>query len=528
MRSLKFIVCLAITCSAQAFALSPCSQEKMNEILAEADGQHAEVKVDCHVSLENKNTVISKKIIIQGARASGVIFNCNGGRINPTQTKGIKYSLTVRSTQDSNNDWSRPADVIIKNCTIEGSVRIYGMAKNGEGDELRLSSYEAGHTARAQRNAPKNITLDNVVIIGRGTIPLYLSPGVTNSTLINSEIKGQGSSVAVYLDAESGHNTLKDNYIHLDTEKREQVALDGSAYNKIVGNRFAGLNNGGIYLYRNCGEGGTVRHQAPQHNQMINNVFYYNKYDGGNPAIWLGSRNGFWRKVGAFFHLTYCHDDDGYDFGSSKSNRDYARYNVVAQNQIYKLSPSKMIVNDDESNFITANQTVATEIERFSGCALALDGKNIFVTHNDYIAARISEYYGLTYSCHDGIFKTTSDLAIEKVPFTCARSSSNSGCSKAVICPDRKKIVGMKGVCNLELSTLAATELQTTSLDMLRVARPSDRVSEGRCQLGGVSLSQGQRWLDISLSATKTIEVGCKEHDNNGGDCIIQGEVLCL
>ncbi|MBI2521137.1 MAG: right-handed parallel beta-helix repeat-containing protein [Bdellovibrio sp.] len=519
---------LVVIATVQAFGASPCSENKMNEILALADEQNPQVKVDCHVSLPNKETIITKKIIIQGDRASGVVFNCNGGTIRPTQKTG--YSIAIRSVQDSNDEsiWSRPTDVSIKNCTIEGAVRIYGMARNGEGDDLRRSSYQTGHTARVQRNAPRNITLDNVVIIGSGTIPLYFSPGVTHSVLKNSEIKGKGSSVAVYLDAESAYNTLKDNSIHLETESREQVALDGSAYNKIMGNRFSGLNHGGIYLYRNCGEGGTVRHQAPQHNQMINNVFYYNKYDGGNPAIWLGSRNGFWRKLGTLFHLSYCHDDDGFNFGSSKSNRDYARYNVVAQNQIYKLRSSKMIVNDDESNFITANQTVQSEIERLSGCVLSLDGENLFVTDNDYIATRTSDYYGLTYTCDDGEFHTTTELAIQKMPFSCARSNSNSGCNKAVSCPNNKKIVGLKGVCNLESSSLPVIELQSTSLDLLRVARSSDRVSDGLCKLGGVSLSHGQRWLNTSLSATKSIEVACKEYDKNGGDCLIQGEILCL
>ena len=98
------------------------------------------------------------------------------------------------------------------------------------------------------------------------------------------------------------------------------LAVDGSSYNLIINNWFSGLNNGGIYLYRNCGEGGTVRHATPSYNQIINNVFYYDEYIGFNPSVFIGSRNG---------NRSYCGDDGGYPFGSNSSDLDYARYNVV-------------------------------------------------------------------------------------------------------------------------------------------------------------------------------------------------------
>ena len=69
--------------------------------------------------------------------------------------------------------------------------------------------------------------------------------------------------------------------------------------------------------------------------EIINNIFYYNKYNGDNPSVYLGSRDR-----GGWFQDTFgfCEDDAGYPFGSSVSDKDYARYNVVMQNQIYKNS----------------------------------------------------------------------------------------------------------------------------------------------------------------------------------------------
>jgi parallel beta-helix repeat protein len=145
----------------------------------------------------------------------------------------------------------------------------------------------------------------------------------------------------------------------MKSESREVLAVDGSANNLIANNYFSGLEHGGIYLYRNCGEKGTVRHQPPQNNRIINNYFYYDRYMGGNPSIFLASRNG---------NRRYCGDDKGYPFGSSANDLDFATGNIVAQNQIGKLSVSKMIIQNATPNYILANESVGQKIDREPGC----------------------------------------------------------------------------------------------------------------------------------------------------------------
>ena len=53
--------------------------------------------------------------------------------------------------------------------------------------------------------------------------------------------------------------------IDADTEKRELIAINGSAYNQIIDNRFSRLDKGRIYLYRNCG----VRRQYQTSNTQL-------------------------------------------------------------------------------------------------------------------------------------------------------------------------------------------------------------------------------------------------------------------
>ena len=235
-------------------------------------------------------------------------IDCEGGAYN----KGKVTELQILAD-----------NITIKRCKINGSIRTIGLGHNGEAPGVKASSITLGHTARAQAAAPKNTVLYAVTITGHGRIPLYLGPGTTRLTMSDSTIKGRSDSVALYLDAESGSNIFRNNTFALTSSSREVIALDGSADNQILGNTIS-ASNGGIYLYRNCGEGGTVRHQAPQNNFIAGNTID----NTGGYGIWLGSRNG-----GRF----YCNDDAGFSFGSSQDDGDFADDNIVRDNNAGKI-----------------------------------------------------------------------------------------------------------------------------------------------------------------------------------------------
>ena len=210
-------------------------------------------------------------------------------------------------------------NITIKRCKINGSIRTIGLGRNGEAPGVKASSVKTGHIERAQAAAPRGTVLYGLTITGHGRIPLYLGPGTTRLTMYDSTIKGRSDSVALYLDAESGFNIIRNNTFDITGASREIIAVDGSANNQLLTNTIKQAPNGGIYLYRNCGEGGTVRHQAPQHNLIAGNTIN----STGGYGIWLGSRKG---------GRLYCRDDAGFPFGSSKDDGDFADNNTVRDN----------------------------------------------------------------------------------------------------------------------------------------------------------------------------------------------------
>lgn len=544
-------------------ALGACSAAKMAEILAPATASKSTVKVDCNLRLKSTD-IVTKRLIFEGSAASGITCNCNGATLDGSKGK-VNYNrdmIEVRSKKTGATTWARPENITFKNCNIIGSVRIWGMGKNGEAKDVKESSKRertkpSRHVLRVRNAAPKNIVFDNITITGVSRNPLYFAPGVTYCKLINSEMKGKSSKVGIYFDAESAYNTIKNNYIHVNTAEDNwgkapfvtnrgwpQVALDGSSNNKIISNRFSSLNNGGIYFYRNCGEGGTIRHTPPERNIIINNSFYYNKYKGSKPAIYLGSRD-YGLKESTFGH---CDADDGRPYGSSKSDKDYAKYNVIMQNQFYKRNVWKsvggqnrlvkatladMIMTKNKSsnspNYIAYNELVSAKVNRKGGCYVR-NGYKDFLLHGQFIDVfkvngRLA--CGKKMTCNDGeLVTTTSNCKITEVPFDCVISNSNKGCSKTVACPRGMKIVGVRIACNLEHGTVSNSALSAVKLNQIKVVKASDKVSSGSCFIGKNKISKGAKTLYDIQDEIRAL-VGCKEYDKNGGDCHVKGILYC-
>lgn len=267
------------------------------------------------------------KLVIEGTTLNNQTIDGSG------QTLTGNDCLLVRSKQDKNGNWLVPENITIKNYKIKGSIRIIGLGVNGEAELVRLSSYNQNHTEYSQKVAPKNIVFDNITIEANKRIPFYVAPGCTNITLQNSLLEGWSEATSIYLCCESAHNKIINNTINTKT-KREAIAIDGSAYNLIKNNTFNFLNYGGIYLYRNSGEGGTVRHQSPMYNEIVSNNFNYSKSWLTKikqiifPTVWVGSRSHFIQ-----YFIKFRNDDKGYPFGSSVNNNDLASKNIIKDNK---------------------------------------------------------------------------------------------------------------------------------------------------------------------------------------------------
>ncbi|WP_226951303.1 right-handed parallel beta-helix repeat-containing protein [Rhizobium terrae] len=302
----------------------------------------APVEVTCDPAFE-KGEVISMPIAFSGSAASGRILDCNGATLDGTVPSAL--TVLIQSIRRSDGSWDVPHDITIRNCTLKGELHIRGLGQNGEAEPVRQSSLTPGHTQRAQAAASSRVTLENITFVANGGIPLYAAPGVTDLTVTNSRFTGTTRSVAVYLDAESARNRIIGNVFDIRTSSREVLAVDGSAENRIENNRFENAIGGGIFLYRNCGEGGTIRHQAPQRNVIAGNIFHYRNVAGARPAIWLGSRQG---------NRLYCLYRPRASFGSGFSASDFARYNVVTGNRLPGGNPA-LILDQDENNTVLDN-----------------------------------------------------------------------------------------------------------------------------------------------------------------------------
>ena len=302
-----------------------------------------------------------EKVELAGSGASGTVIDLQGGWFNG----GKPTELVIRS-QERRDGWDVPQRITIRNGRLRGAIRIFGMGRNGEAPRVRESSVSQGHTERSQAAAPREIVLENLQIEAEHRIPLYLGPGVTGVTVKDCAFTGSTVSTVVYLDAESAGNRIE-NCIFDVRAAREVIAVDGSARNVIGGNRFVRAAFGGIYLYRNCGEGGTVRHQTPRENRIENNTFDLSGLRPGSYGIWLGSRQG---------RRSYCEADAGYHLGSSADNRDFSDDNTVTGN-VFEPASTRAIRDDGERNltkalsanivFILADDVSACELSPYGG-----------------------------------------------------------------------------------------------------------------------------------------------------------------
>jgi hypothetical protein len=329
---------LTLAAAAAWAAPAPCSEQELAKLLESAAVRPA-VSLTCSALLKPTD-VIQKRVVIRGSAASGLVLDCRGA----TLRNGLLI-LSRQTGESGAGAWDRPERITVRNCVIEGHLRVSGMAINGEALPLRDSSRAPGHTERAQNAAPRNILLENLSIRARGNIALYVSPGVTRLTLGNSTITGRTRSVAIYLDTESAGNTISGNTIEAELG-REAIAVDGSAYNLISDNIIRTSSTrqpGGIFLYRNCGQGGTIRHQTPHSNAIVGNDFFV------APAIWVASRNG---------NRRYCGADDGYPFGSSASNLDHAQNTVILGNHFLEIKSRDILKINDGPTLVQENRIV--------------------------------------------------------------------------------------------------------------------------------------------------------------------------
>ena len=567
---------------------APCGPETMTEVRGTGSEP---VPVACSLTL-GPNETITKKIGFYGSAASGAILQCTCDAGGCTTLSG---GISIGSYGTD-----RPENITVRNCTITDSD--VSLESPDPCQERKSPSPCADKRSDfvqwVRARAPRRITFDNVTIAGTGHNRFYVGWGATETKLINSVIEGEASGVPIYLAPHSSGTLIKNNRIEtvttapgtFRTTEREMISIDGSDHNRIISNWFGRLDKGGIYVFRNCGEEGGIRHTTPSHNHIINNAFPYNKYDGPNPAVFLGSRDGNppgW-EIGSLG--SYCDDDEGYPYGSSADDRDFATHNVVMQNWIIKRPEAAVIKStnwvNNAMNLIDRNKTVKTATWPLppAGCYVR-GGAKEFILHGETTEKFMRDDGSPTsdkVTCNDGELRPallTADFAAppkgvtmrsstpapaaappsvtkrsstpapaaicntRRVPIDCRISEDNEGCDRTFSCPAGMKVVGAVAACNLEYGAVSDAELATVPPHLIHVARLSDDIEDGSCYVennavigkifggpytGPLFVPQSAVQAPIrGIVGLSRVAVGCDEHDKNGGDCHIRGSLYC-
>lgn len=539
----------------------PCDDTKLREIFEDAEdavnaGREAVVTVDCSFSFsEFPRNRITKQLLFTG-NTRGVTVDCHGGAIDggpgtylyDAGDRGVNIVEIISSVEEGTGPlrWTaRPQDITIRNCEIIGSARIWplNLWEPGNLERQAALSRQPDYVSTLRANAPRGIRFVDVVFRAQKHTPLYIGPGVTETEVVDSFFLGGAHGVIIYLDAESSRNVIRNNQFHAESDRgphpREILAIDGSDHNLIVGNYFSALDHGGIWLYRNCGEKRVVRFTKPSHNQIINNVFYYNHYDGPNAAVVLGSRPGADDDIRGNGHA-YCDSDKDFPGGSGADDRSFATHNVVMQNQFYKRSVASSVVTPwtdvNVPNYVAYNEgDILSHQDRPSGCYVdsaygqfLRDGETTRLLRS---ATGAPTCRTARTRCDDGKLVDDATLSfascqIDRVPFECPVSGDNRGCSRSTICPSGTTLVRTAAACNLEYGSVTSTELAAIPGNGLRVVRSSDTVDDGSCRLGSASISSGETVIERQASGGR-VYFGCSEYDENGGDCHVRGELYC-
>jgi parallel beta-helix repeat protein len=191
------------------------------------------------------------------------------------------------------------SNVEIRNCTITGS--------RGSGVIIGLNTPDSEKPRGADGRPdpalqPHRITFQNVTVSRNGGVGIYVDDSVQDVSILGSSIEGN-AGVGIYLDHSSLRTRIADSRVlrngfgqasglpvHWNTI-REGIAIDSSADNIIENSVIAGNKQGGIFLYRNCGEEPNDARQVMRTQSTTGNIIRNNTIEGGAMAgIAIASR----------------------------------------------------------------------------------------------------------------------------------------------------------------------------------------------------------------------------------------------
>lgn len=228
--------------------------------------------------------------------ASDVTLDCQGALIAAPDRRYGVYIVAPTTVPLSN--------VTVRNCHVDGFLNGMHVEREGFRDLPAGVEYE---------NAFSNIVIEDSSVRNTRGVGIFVNGYVTDVTLRRLHVENAGSA-GIYLETGSKDNVVEDSTIVNNGYSengpdgqffelggltfwfwgtgREGIAIDGSRYNVVRGNHFAGNSAGGILLYKNCGEFPERDRYFERRYGAHGNLIESNTFAGEDNGVWVASRMG--------------------------------------------------------------------------------------------------------------------------------------------------------------------------------------------------------------------------------------------
>ncbi|MBL8394875.1 MAG: right-handed parallel beta-helix repeat-containing protein [Candidatus Accumulibacter sp.] len=269
--------------------------------------------------------------------AGGVLLDCRGALID---ARGRRFGILI-------GDRQAVSEVTVRNCRIRGGGNGVFVGRT-EPDSVKAAAHDR---ETLYRISPHHVILESISVDGAAGVGIYLDDYVSAVRIIGSAVHGAGSA-GIYLEHGSRHNEIIGSTItgngygsfpryRFGASRREGIAIDASADNRVQGNHIAGNAAGGIFLYKNCQEHVHSRpHSVPRWQGADRNLIRGNRIEDEQVGVWIAARQS--RDLSAWD----CGDPP---YLGSSHYLDHARHNRVNDNRFEKVATGVRIEDDDNT-----------------------------------------------------------------------------------------------------------------------------------------------------------------------------------
>lgn len=293
---------------------------------------------------------------------SGTTLDCQGATIRGTlSTPGAGILVSAPVGTDL-------ADVAIRNCRVEGFTNSLRVTRPGfrslppGGEYLdELTDIVVEHnTFTGSRGVGvfvdgyvSGVSIRHNLIDGAGSSGVYLETGsrgslVTANTIVNNGYisNGPGGELVDFAG-------LK---LWVWGVGREGLSIDGSYDNTVSDNTFARNSNGGVFLYKNCGEYPSRPSYFERRFHADHNVITGNRFLAERNGVWVGSR------MSENTLPMECTDPAYVDEPGRRVVLDYASDNTVSDNVFADVVYGVRV--EDDNNRVIGNRFGANSPDR--------------------------------------------------------------------------------------------------------------------------------------------------------------------